>query len=44
MPFALLALSCLISGWVINLSGASYANTQRILKAIEMLSQGKSKE
>jgi hypothetical protein len=44
MPFALVSLSALIAGVGINVAGASYANTQRILRAIEMLSQEKPKE
>jgi hypothetical protein len=41
MPYALLTLYTAISGCAINLSGTSYANTQKILRAIESLSREK---
>lgn len=44
MPFALVSLFALIAGVGINVAGASYANTQRIPRAIEMLSREKPKE
>ena len=43
MPYALLTLYTAIFGCAINLSGTSYANTQKILRAIESLGREEPK-
>ncbi len=44
MPYALLTLYAAIFGCAINLSGTSYANTQKILRAIEALSRNEPRD